>query len=332
MAFNVYVTGTIPKAGVELLRQHCDTVEMNSEERPLSREELLDAVAGRSGVLCLLFDGIDAEVMDATPAVGFANCAVGYNNIDIAAANERGVLVSNTPGVLTDATADLAWALLFAAARRIAESDAYFRTGKWGGWGPLQFLGADITGRTLGIIGAGRIGENFALKSKGFNMRVYYAANRDNPVLDEELGAKRVTLEELLRESDFVSVHVPMKESTRHLIGERELAMMKPTAVLVNTARGPIVDECALVEALRSGRIAAAGLDVYEDEPLPKPGLIDLPNVVCVPHIGSATHETRTRMSLMAAENLLAMMRGEDPPNLVNPEVLAHRRTLAIER
>jgi glyoxylate reductase len=292
----------------------------------MPRGELLDSVGGRDGILCLLHDRIDAELMDATPAVGIANYAVGYNNMDLAAATARGILLSNTPGVLTDATADLAWALLFSTARRVVESDGFFRTGQWKGWGPRQFLGADITGANLGIVGAGRIGENFALKSKGFGMRVRYAARRRNSVLDTELDADHLPLDAVLAESDFVSIHVPLTPDTHHLIGTAQLRLMKPGAILINTARGPIVDESALVEALRAGTIAGAGLDVYEDEPRPKPGLIDLPNVVCVPHIGSATHRTRTRMSLMAAENLLAMLRGERPANLLNPEAWEGRR------
>ena len=225
--------------------------------------------------------------------------------------------ISNTPGVLTDATADQAWALLFAAARRTVESDGFMRTGQWAGWGPMQFLGQDITGRTLGIVGAGRIGANFALKSIGFRMKVLYTDQVANAELEKQLDAKKVELGQLLKESDFVSVHVPLMPQTTHLIGERELALMKPSAVLINTSRGPIVDEKALVRALKEKQIAAAGLDVYEEEPQAAPGLADLPNVVMCPHVASATIETRTKMALMAAENLLAVLKGKEPANAV---------------
>ncbi len=322
MKARVYVTRRIPEAGLELLRREGVALEIFPGDGPVPREELLRGVKSKDGLLCLLTDRVDREVMDAAPALKvIALYAVGYDKVDLEEATRRGILVTNTPGVLTDATADLAWALLLAAARRVVEADRFFRSGRWTGWGPMQFLGADVTGRTLGVVGAGRIGTNFAKKSRGFEMKVLYTHPRRNPVLEEELGARRVSLETLLGESDFVSLHVPLTEKTRGMIGRRELALMKRTAVLVNTSRGPVVDEKALVEALREGRPAAAGLDVYEKEPLPAPGLTDLPNLVCLPHIGSATVGTRTRMALMAAENLLAGLRGEVPPNLVNPRV-----------
>jgi lactate dehydrogenase-like 2-hydroxyacid dehydrogenase len=288
----------------------------------LTREELVSGVKGRDGVLCLLTDRIDAEVLSAAGprCKVFANYAVGHNNIDLREAEKLGIMVTNTPGVLTDATADMAWALLFAAARRTAESDRYMRTGAWRGWGPMQFLGQTITGRTLGVIGPGRIGSNFALKSAGFRMKVLYTGNKANPGLEEKLGARRAGLEELLRLSDFVSVHVPLRPETRHLIGENEFKLMKPSAVLVNTSRGPVVDEAALVNALRSGTIAAAGLDVYEDEPLCAKGLLRLDNVVACPHTASATVETRERMAVMAATNLVDALEGKRPENIVNPE------------
>ncbi len=323
MEGRVLVTRRIPREGLDLLEEAGLQVEVFPEDRPITREELLDGVRDKDGLLCLLTDRVDREVMDAAPGLRVISLyAVGYDKVDLQEADRRGILVTNTPGVLTDATADLAWALLFAAARRIVEADRFFRSGKWNGWGPMQFLGADITGRTLGVVGAGRIGTNFAKKSRGFEMDVLYTHPRPNPVLEEELGARRVPLEELLKRSDFVSLHVPLTEGTRHMIGVRELALMKPAAVLVNTSRGPVVDEAALAAALRRGRPGAAGLDVYENEPLPAPGLTDLPNVVCLPHIGSATVGTRTRMARMAAENLLAGLRGEVPPNLVNPGAL----------
>lgn len=320
---NVYVTRQIPKPGIDLLVEACTRVEVNPEDRVLRRDELLRAVRGRDGVLCLLTDTIDAEVLDAARGARvFANCAVGYNNIDVAAATARRIAVTNTPGVLTDATADLTWALLFAVARRIPESDRYTRAGRFTGWSPMLMLGGDISDRTLGIIGAGRIGTAVALRSRGFRMRVLYYDKVQNEALEQAVGAARVDLDTLLRESDFISIHVNLDATTHHLIGARELALMKPTAYLINTSRGPVVDEVALVEALRQRRIAGAGLDVFENEPALAPGLAELDNVVILPHIGSATIGTRTRMATLAATNLLAALRGERPPNIVNPEVL----------
>jgi len=323
MGWNIYVTRQIPDAGVDLLRRQCEVVEVNPEDRALTREELLRAVAGRHGVLCLLTDRIDAEVVDAAKGCKvFANYAVGYDNIDVDAATERGIAVTNTPGVLTDATADLAWALLFSVARRVVEADRYTREGKFRGWGPMLFLGGDITGRTLGIVGAGRIGQAVARRSVGFGMKVLYTNPSPRPELEREIGARRVELDELLRRADFVSIHTPLTEETRHLVGKRELGLMKSTAYLINTSRGPVVDERALVEALREKRIAGVGLDVYENEPELAPGLAELGNVVLLPHLGSASVQARTRMAEMAAHNLLAVLSGEVPGNLVNEEVL----------
>ena len=318
----VYVTRMIPQAGIEVLRDAGLDVEINPHDRPLTREELLRVVPQAEAVLCLLTDRIDSDVFEAAPTIkGFANYAVGYDNLDVSEATRRGIPLSNTPGVLTDATADLAWALLFAVARRVVESDGVMRRGEWAGWGPLQFIGGDITGRTLGIIGAGRIGTAMALKSRGFGMTVLYTGNRRNDVLEDTLGAQKVPLEELLSASDFVSVHVPLTESTRHVIDRSALERMKRTAYIINTARGPVIDETALVEALREGAIAGAGLDVYENEPIPAPGLVDLPNAVVTPHVGSATHETRDAMATMAARNILAMIAGEKPETCLNPEL-----------
>lgn len=318
----VYVTRQIPQAGIDVLRAAGHEVKINPHDRPLSREELLAAVADAEAVLCLLTDRIDAEVLDAAGGVkGFANYAVGYDNLDVPEATRRGIPLSNTPGVLTDATADMAWALLFSVARRVVESDAVMRSGEWRGWGPLQFVGGDITGRTLGIVGAGRIGTAMALKSRGFGMTVLYSDDRTNEVLEKSLGARRVSFAELLAESDFVSVHVPLLESTRHLIDRTALESMKRSAYLVNTSRGPVIDESALVTALADGVITGAGLDVYEKEPLPAPGLVDLPNVVVTPHIASATRETRDAMATMAARNILAMIAAERPETCLNPEL-----------
>ena len=324
MPYKVSVTREIPDPGIPIVREIAPDTRINPDDRVLTRGELLDYVRGCDGVLCLLTDPIDAEVLDAAGAQCriFANYAVGYNNIDVAAATARGIMVTNTPGVLTDATADHAWALLFSVARRIVEGDAFMRAGKFEGWGPMMFLGGDITGKTLGIVGAGRIGAAMALKSRGFGMRVLYADVARNEELESDLGAQWVDLDTLLAESDFVSLHVALTPETGHLINAERLGKMKPTAYLINTSRGPVVDEIALVDALTSRRIAGAGLDVYEDEPAMKPGLADCPNAVIVPHIASATNWTRSKMAEMAATNLVAGLRGETPPNLVNPEVL----------
>jgi glyoxylate reductase len=317
----IYITRLIPQEGIELLQESCD-VEINPHDRPLTREELLEKVQGRDGILCLLTDKIDAEVYEAARgAKGFANYAVGYDNIDVPEATKRYLPISNTPGVLTDATAEMAWALLFAVSRRIIESDTFMRSGQWEGWGPLQFIGGDVSGKTLGIIGAGRIGTAMALKSRGFDMKVLYTDAFRSEILEQQLQAEKVDLETLLETSDFVSVHVPLMPETRHLLGMKEFAMMKKTAYLINTARGPIVNEAELVEALKTGEIAGAGLDVYEKEPLMAEGLKDRVNVVVTPHTASATISSRGGMARIAAENLLAMLKGEKAPNCVNPEV-----------
>jgi lactate dehydrogenase-like 2-hydroxyacid dehydrogenase len=320
---NVYVTRRIPEPGIEFLRAHCDVVEVSPHDRALTREELLDAVRGRDGVLCQLSDPIDARTMDAAEGCRvFSDYAVGFNNIDVAEATRRGIAVCNTPDVLSAATADLAWALLLAVSRRVVEGDRITRSGAFGGWGPMTMLGGEVTGKTLGILGAGRIGTAMALRSRGFEMSVIYAHPRVNETLRDELGARQLGIETLFAESDFLSVHVPLNDGTRHLVDARLLALMKPTAYLINTSRGPVVDEEALVAALREGRIAGAGLDVYEHEPKLSPGLAELPNVVLTPHVGSATVETRAAMALLAAENLVAVLDGKIPEHIVNPEVL----------
>ena len=320
---NIYVTRLVPQPGIDMLKQAGHQVEVNPDDRVLTRQELLAKVKGRDAVLCLLTDTIDAEVCAAAAGCKiFGNYAVGFNNLDVPAITKAGIACSNTPGVLTDATADMAWALLFSVARRVVESDKFNREGKFKGWGPLMFLGGDITGRTLGILGAGRIGENFALKSKGFSMQVLYSDVNRNEKLEKELGAKKVDMDTLLKESDFVSVHVPLMKETTHLVSTKQLEMMKPSAYLINTSRGPVVDEVALVAALKKKTIAGAGLDVYEDEPVMKPGLAECWNAVLAPHTASATLETRTKMATMAAGNILAFLEGRRPPNILNPEVL----------
>lgn len=319
---NIYVTRMIPQPAIDLLKQHCD-VEINPEDRVLKRDELLRNVKGRDGVLCLLTDVIDTEVFDAAgPQCRiFANYAVGYNNIDVKEATKRGIVVTNTPGVLTDATADLAWALLFAAARRIVEADRFTREGKFKGWAPTLLLGRDITGKTLGVIGAGRIGMSFAKKAKGFDMNILYHDVLPNTQFENETGAKFADKETLLKESDFVSLHVPLLPSTIHFIGEKEFGIMKDTAILINTSRGPVIDEKALVKALKERQIWAAGLDVFENEPDIEPELIELDNVVVLPHIASATIETRTNMGIIAARNIIQFFKGEKPETCVNEEI-----------
>jgi len=315
----IFVTRQIPQAGLNILRLQAGGYDINFADKSLSKIDLKNAVKGREAIVCLLTDAIDAELLDAagTQLKIVANVAVGYNNIDISAANARRVIITNTPGVLTDTTADLAWALLMASARRLGESERVLRARQWHGWGILQFLGQDIARKTLGIVGGGRIGAAVARRAKGFDMPVLYVSRGAKPEM-EELGAKRVDLDTCLRQSDFMSLHVPLTPETKHLIGKRELDLMKPTAHLINTARGPVIDEAALVDALKLKRIAGAGLDVYEDEPRIHPGLFECENVVLAPHIGSATTETRGKMATMAALNVVAVLTGKAPLNPVS--------------
>lgn len=319
----VLVTRMIPQEGINLLQTVCE-VEINPEDRPLTREELLAMIHDKVGAIGVLTDRIDGEFFDAAPNLkGYANYAVGFDNIDVPEATRRGIPVSNTPGVLTDATAELAWALLFAVARRVVESDGVMRSGQWTGWGPLQFLGADVCGKTLGIVGAGRIGTAMALMSRGFRMPVVYSSSsgRRNRVLEDELGARLVGFDELLEQSDYISLHAPLTPTSRHIFNARAFARMKPTSILINTGRGPLIKEDDLVVALRDGQIAGAGLDVYEFEPRMVDGLAALPNAVLLPHVGSATQSTRANMALMAARNLLAMIQGTAPETCLNPDV-----------
>ena len=312
----VFVTRRISQAGLRQLQSEHD-VHLWPQELPPSREALLRGAASADAVVSLLTDKIDSEVMDAAPRLRvIANVAVGYENVDVAAATARGIVVTNTPDVLTETTADFAWALMLAAARRIPEGVEYVREGRWRTWGPELLLGVDVWGATLGLVGLGRIGTAVARRAQGFGMRVLYhtpSAHADIP-----FGEWR-ELDALLAESDFVSIHTPLTPHTRGLIDARRLASMKGTAVLVNTARGPVVDSHALVAALREGRIFAAGLDVTDPEPLPADHpLVSLPNCIVVPHIASASHATRERMARMAAENALAVLGGRRAPNAVN--------------
>ncbi|MCB8817974.1 2-hydroxyacid dehydrogenase [Desulfosporosinus shakirovi] len=319
--WKVYVTNEIPKPALDMLEEYCD-MEVNRTGHVLEKSVLLEKVKGRDAILSLLTDPIDAEVMDAAKGAKiFANYAVGYNNIDIPSATERGIMVSNTPGVLTDTTAEMAWALLFSVARRVVESDKYSRMGKYKGWGPMLFLGQDVINKTVGVIGAGRIGLSFAKRAKAFDMDVLYSDVAANPKFEKETAGQYVSLETLLKESDFVSIHTPLVPETFHLISTKEFKLMKNTAILINTSRGPVVDESALVKALQSGEIWGAGLDVYEFEPEFTEGLLELDNAIVCPHIASATIDTRTKMGIIAVTNILAAMRGESPPNCLNPEV-----------
>ncbi len=322
----VYVTRIIPEEGLKMVREFAET-KVWEGELPPPREVILEEVKEIDGLLCLLTDKIDAEVMDAAPKLKvISNYAVGYDNIDIAEATKRGIIVGNTPGVLTDTTADLAFALLMAAARRIVEGDKFVRAGKWKTWGPTLLLGRDIHGATLGIIGLGRIGSTVAKRAKGFDMRILYYDIRRREDLEKELGVEYVDLDTLLAESDFVTIHTILSPETYHLIGEREFKLMKKTAILINAARGPIVDPKALYKALTEGEIAYAALDVTEPEPIPSDDpLLTLDNIIIVPHIGSASYATRAKMATMAAENLIAGLKGEMPPNPVNPEALGKK-------
>ena len=323
----VYVTRMIPQPGLDVLKKEV-SVDLNPYDRVLTKEEIIKGVKGKDGLLCLLTDQIDEDVIAAEPKLKMiASYAVGYDNIDVAAATKRGIPVSNTPGVLTETTAELAWALLFSVARRIVEGDTFTREGNFKGWAPMLMLGQDITKKTLGIIGTGRIGTAFALKSKGFDMKVIYTDEQRNELLERTLGAKKVPLSTLLKEADFISLHVPLTKETYHLIDEKELHMMKKTAVLINTARGPIIYEKALVKALKERWIFGVGLDVYEQEPQVSKELRGLDNVVLQPHTGSATIDTRTKMAIMAAENMITGLKGKLPPNCINKEVFSTKST-----
>jgi glyoxylate reductase len=324
----VFVSRLIPAAGLDRIRAACDA-DVWPEPLPPSYEVLRRRVADCDGLVSLLTDRIDAALLDAAPRLKVvSNYAVGFNNIDVAAATARGVAVGNTPGVLTDATADMAFCLLIAAARRLVDSCQYARDGKWKTWEPIGHLGQDLAGRTLGVVGMGRIGSALARRCRfGWDMKVLYHDVYRSEKAEKELGAVQVDLDTLLRESDFVSVHTDLNEKTRGLFSTEQFRKMKPTAVFVNTARGPIVKEAELIEALRSGTIFAAGLDVTDPEPpSPDSPLLRTPNLIVAPHIASATVGTRNAMAEICASNLLAGLRGEKLPAWVNPEVEGKRR------
>jgi glyoxylate reductase len=318
----VFVTRHLPGPALDRLAEATD-VEVWPEELPPSPQELSRKAQQSGAMLTLLTDRVDAPLLDAAPGLlVVSNVATGFDNIDVPAATARGVLVTRTPGVLSETTADFAFALLLAAARRVVEGDRFVREGRWKTWGPETLLGRDVHGATLGIVGLGGIGREVAKRAGGFGMRVLYTGPSRKPDAERELGVEFRALDELLRESDFVSLHAPLTPETKHLINARTLRLMKPTAMLVNTGRGPLVDQAALYEALRSGAIAAAALDVTEPEPMsPDDPLLTFPNVIVTPHIASASVATRSRMALLAAENLLMALRGEIPEHTVNPDV-----------
>ena len=324
----VLVTLPLPAAGTDLLRERFEVKAVEAEGMPPAELERLVRDFDPDGIVGMVNVPITEAIMQAAPHLRcIANYAVGYNNIDLAAASRRGILVTNTPGVLTDATADLAFALVLSVARRVVEADRFVRDGRFQGWKADLLLGSDVHGRTLGIIGFGRIGQAMARRARGFDMTVFYTdARRAEPALEAELGASFLPLDDLLRRADFVTIHADLNAQTRHLIGERELRLMGPEHYLVNAARGPIVDEKALVRALEEGWIKGAGLDVYENEPRLDPGLAACTNAVLLPHLGSATVPARNAMATTAARNMIEALEGRVPPNLVNPDVLAGKR------
>jgi glyoxylate reductase len=328
MRQKIYVTREIPRTTIEALQAEHD-VTVNSEDRALSPDELRRNVAGCAAIVSLLTDRIDGALLDAAgPNCRIvANYAVGTNNFDVASATDRGIALTNTPGVLDDATATHTIALMLAMARRIPEAERFLREGRWDGWKPMFFIGADVDRKILGIAGAGRIGRNVARKARAFDMKIIYSDVARNRDIEDETGAEFVSKDELLTRSDFLTLHMPLLPETRHYISAHELGRMKPTAILINASRGPIVDEKALVEALRAHRIWGAALDVFEDEPALAPGLTDLPNLVIVPHIASATEETRLQMGAIVSRNVLAVLSGRTPDACINWEAVAPRFT-----
>jgi len=320
----IYVTRQLFKPAIDILEKHGTVEIFEGEDNPIPRTLLLEKVRDSEGLLSLLTDKIDREVFEVGKKLKVvSNYAVGFNNIDVAEATKRGIYVTNTPGILTETTADCAFALIMASARRIPEGDRNIRAKKWvHAWGPKMFIGTDIHGKTLGIIGMGRIGKAMIKRAQGFDMKVIYNSPKRVLELEKEHNVVFETLDALLEKSDFVSIHTPLNEKTHHLIGKQQLAKMKKTAYLVNTSRGPVVDEAALYEALKAKKIAGAGLDVFEKEPIsPTNPLIELDNIVLTPHIASASIETRTAMAVMAAKNLVAVLMGDEPSNPVNLEV-----------
>ena len=320
MSIKIFFTRRIPEEGIDILSMDHELVIREEESIP-SKDEIIQGMNGCAGLVCLLTDPIDRDVLSSPGLKAVSTYAAGYNNIDVPFATSLGIPVANAPGALTETTADIAFALILAVGRRITEGDRFAREGKFHGWAPMLLLGQDIHGRNLGIVGAGRIGAAIARRAKGFGMRILYHNRNRNRALENETGAKYVTLTELLESSDVVSLNTPLTEETRHIFSIKEFRAMKNTAVFINTSRGPCVNESDLVEALRDGEIWGAGLDVYENEPEVDPRLLSMENVVLLPHLGSASLDTRTGMAVTAARNMAFMLRGEIPPNIVNPEV-----------
>ncbi len=318
----IFITRKIPKAGVDLLQKKGYKIEINKYNRILTKNEIIAGLKNKDGLIPLLTDKIDKEIIYSEPKLKMiANYAVGYDNIDIKTATKKGIPVSNTPDVLTDTTADMAWALLFSVSRRIVEGDKFTRSGKFKGWDPMLMLGQDISNKTLGIIGTGRIGSSFGLKSKGFKMKVLYYDEKINNTLEKELNAKKVSKSYIIKKSDFISLHLPLNKSTYHFIGFNELKNMKKNTILINTSRGSIIDEEALARALKEKWIFGAGLDVFENEPTVNPKLLILNNVVIQPHSASATFKTRSKMAIIAAKNVIEGLEGKIPKNCVNKEI-----------
>lgn len=327
MKFKVLVTREVFDETLAFLAQHCE-VESNQPDVALAPDELAQKLADKDGVMCALTDRVDSRLIERCPRLkAVANIAVGYNNIDIAACTARGVMATNTPGVLDDSTADLAWALMLGAARRLTELERRVRAGEWTGWKLKQWLGVDVHHATLGIFGMGRIGQAIARRAAGFEMKViYHNRKRIAPDIEQRLNARYVGKEDLLKQADFVVLQVPYSPETHHMIGAPELKLMKPSAILVNSTRGGVVDDAALIAALKQGIIRAAGLDVFENEPKLNTEFFGLDNVVLMPHIGSSTEATRRAMAMTAAKNLVAALSGGTPPNLLNPEAHAQHR------
>lgn len=322
----ILVTREVFDETLAFLAPHVE-VESNQQDVAFAPESLAQKLADKDGVMCALTDRVDARLLERCPKLkAVANIAVGYNNIDLAACTERGIMATNTPGVLDDSTADLAWALMLGAARRLTELERRVRGGEWKGWRLKQWLGVDVHHATLGIFGMGRIGQAIARRAAGFEMKVlYHNRNRVDPEIERRCNATYAAKDDLLRQSDFVVLQVPYSPDTHHLIGARELKLMKPAAILVNSTRGGVVDDVALIAALQSGSLRAAGLDVFEGEPNLNPGFLGLDNVVLMPHVGSSTEATRRAMAMTAAKNLVAALSGSTPPNLLNREALASR-------
>lgn len=319
----ILITRRIPQEALNLLKPHFD-IDYYNKPTAIPRKLLLSKIKDKEGLLCILTEKVDRQLLQAAPRLkAVSTYSVGFDHVDIQACNEKRVVVTNTPGILTETTADFTWALLLACGRRLVEGDRFMRRGRYRGWDPLMLLGTDVHGKTLGVLGFGRIGQAVARRAMGFGMKVlYYDTQRIFPEVERQFGAQYCELPELLRQSDYVTVHVVLDASTHHMIDEKAFALMKRSAYLVNAARGPIVDEKALVNALRSGRIRGAALDVYEFEPKMAPGLARLSNVVLAPHLASASLETRTKMGIMAAEGLLDVLaRGKTPVHAANPEV-----------